>query len=77
VTLFAPRVAPGSAGVKPDGFGFTLLSCLTNQSIVVEASANLVNWQPIWTNTLFGTSAEFADSEWLQHPTRFYRTRSE
>jgi hypothetical protein len=33
--LFAP-IAPGSAGVKLGGFGFTL-TCLTNQSIVVEA----------------------------------------
>jgi hypothetical protein len=31
VMLFAP-IAPGSAGVKPGGFGFTLLPCLTNQS---------------------------------------------
>ena len=76
VMLFAPRVAPGSAGVKPGGFGFTL-TCLTNQSIVVEASANLVNWQPIWTNTLSGASADFVDPEWLNHSNRFYRARSD
>ena len=75
VMLFAPRVAPGSAGVKPGGFGFTL-TCLTNQT-AVEASANLVNWQPIWTNTLPGASADFVDPEWLQHPRRFYRARSD
>ncbi|HZO86418.1 MAG TPA: leucine-rich repeat domain-containing protein, partial [Verrucomicrobiae bacterium] len=76
VTLFAPRIAPGSAGVKPGGFGFTL-TCLTNQSIVVEASANLANWQPIWTNTLPGASADFVDPEWLHHPNRFYRAHSD
>ena len=76
VTLFAPRIATGSAGVKPGGFGFTLLPCLTNQTIVVEASANLVNWQPIWTNTLSGASADFVDPEWFHHPMRFYRARS-
>ncbi len=75
VMLFAPRVAPGSAGVKPGGFGFTL-TCLTNQT-VVEASANPVNWQPIWTNTLPGASADFVDPEWLQHPNRFYRARAD
>jgi len=75
VMLFAPRIGPGSAGVKPGGFGFTL-TCLTNPSIVVEASANLANWQPIWTNTLSGASADFVDPEWLHHPTRFYRARS-
>ena len=73
--LCAPGMAPGSAGMKPGGFGFTLTS-LTNQTIVVEASANLVNWQPIWTNTLSGASTEFVDPEWLQNPTRFYRVRS-
>jgi len=75
VMLFAPRIAPGSAGVKPGGFGFTL-TCLTNQT-VVEASANLVNWQPIWTNALPGASAEFVDPEWLQHSNHFYRARSD
>jgi hypothetical protein len=75
MTLFAPRMAPGTAGVKPGGFGFTL-TCLTNQTIV-EASANLVNWQAIWTNTLPGASADFVDPEWLQHPNRFYRARAD
>ena len=74
VMLFAPRIAPGSAGVKPGGFGFTL-ACLTNQTIVVEASTNLANWQPIWTNASPGTSADFIDPESLHHPARFYRAR--
>src|SRR6266542_3826586 len=76
VMLCPPQVAPGSAGMKPGGFGFTLTR-LTNQTIVVEASANLVNWQPIWTNTPPGASAEFVDPEWLQQPRRFYRARSD
>ena len=74
--LCAPQIAPGSAGMKPGGFGFTLTS-LTNQTIVVEASTNLVNWQPIWTNTLPGASAEFVDPEWENYPNRFYRARSD
>ena len=76
VMLCPPQIAPGGAGVKPGGFGF-ILTRLTNQTIVVEASANLVNWQPIWTNTLPGASADFVDPQWLQHPTRFYRARTE
>jgi hypothetical protein len=75
VMLCPPQIAPGSVGVKPGGFGFTLTR-LTNQTIVVEASTNLVNWQPIWTNSLPGASAEFVDPEWLQQPRRFYRARS-
>jgi len=76
VMLCPPRIAPGSAGMKPGGFGFTLTR-LTNQTIVVEASTNLVNWQPIWTNTLPGASADFVDPEWVNHPRRFYRARSD
>jgi hypothetical protein len=76
VMLCPPQIAPGSAGVKPGGFGFTLTR-LTNQTIVVEASTNLVNWQPSWTNTLPGASAEFFDPEWLNHSNRFYRARSD
>ena len=75
VMLCAPQIGPGSTGVKPGGFGFTLTR-LTNQTIVVEASANLVDWQPIWTNSVPGDSADFIDLEWLQHSNRFYRARS-
>jgi len=76
VMLCPPGMAPGSAGVKPGGFGFTLTS-LTNQTIVVEASTNLVNWQPICTNPPPGTSTNFVDPEWVNHPRRFYRARSD
>jgi hypothetical protein len=76
VMLCAPQIAPGSVGVKPGGFGFTLTR-LTNQTIVVEASTNLANWQPIWTNPPPGTSTNFVDPEWLNHPHRFYRARSD
>ena len=76
VMLCAPQIAPGSAGMKPGGFGFTL-TFLTNQTIVVEASTNLANWPPIWTNSLPGASAEFVDPEWLNHSNRFYRARAD
>ena len=75
VMLCPPQIAQGGAGMKPGGFGFTLTR-LTNQTLVVEASSNLVNWQPIWTNSLPGTSADFVDPEWLLHSKRFYRARS-
>jgi hypothetical protein len=71
----APQVGTGSAGVKPGGFGFTL-NGVTNQTIVVEASTNLVNWQPIWTSTLSTLSTNFADPDWANYPHRFYRLRS-
>ena len=62
--------------MKPGGFGFTL-TFLTNQTILVEASVNLMNWQAIWTNALPGTSADFVDAEWLNHSNRFYRALSD
>ena len=60
--------------LKPGGFGFTINGVL-NQTIVVEASTNLADWQSIWTNTLSAGSANFVDAQWLNHPHRFYRLR--
>ena len=71
----APQFGAGTAGVKPGGFGFTITG-VVNQTIVVEASANLATWQPVWTNTLSAVSANFVDPQWLNHPRRFYRMRS-
>ncbi len=73
VMLCPPQIAPG-------GFGFTVTR-LTNQTIVVEASTNLLNWQPIWTNpppgASAGASAGFVDPQWGTQPRRFYRARSD
>jgi len=71
----APQVATGTTGVKPGGYGFTI-GGVTNQTIVVEASTNLANWQPIWTNTLSAVSTNFVDPQWLNFTRRFYRLRS-
>jgi hypothetical protein len=71
----APQFGAGTAGVKPGGFGFTIAG-VTNQTIVIEASTNLIIWQPIRTNTLSAVSTNFLDPQWLNHPRRFYRMRS-
>src|SRR5262249_1103616 len=60
----APQIGTGSTGVKPGGFGFTVAGVI-NQTIVVEASTNLANWQPIWTNTMSDVSSDFVDPQWL------------
>jgi hypothetical protein len=61
-------------GLQTNQFGF-ITSWATNTSVVVEASANLVNpiWTPIQTNTL--TNGWFYFSEPVQSnvPGRFYR----
>jgi hypothetical protein len=56
--------------------GVGTLSGVVNQTIVVEASTNLADWQPIWTNTLSAVSTNFVDPQWLNHPHRFYRAQS-
>ena len=70
----AMQFRPGTAGMQPGGFGFAITG-IVNQIIRIEASTNLATWQPIWTNTLSAVSA-FVDPQWLNHPRRFYRMRS-
>ena len=72
----APQIGGGgSIGVQSNEFNFTITG-VTNQPVVIEASTNLVNWQPGWTNTLFAASINFADPQWTNYPNRFYRARS-
>jgi hypothetical protein len=56
-------------------FGFTL-SGPGGQTVVVDASDDLENWLPIWTNMLtFPAVVNFTDSEPSTNSTRFYRAR--
>jgi hypothetical protein len=72
----APQIGgSGSVGVQSNKFSFTI-SGVANQTIVVEASTNLVNWLPIWTNRLSGTSTNFTDSQTTNYPRRFYHVQS-
>jgi BspA type Leucine rich repeat region (6 copies) len=73
VELFWPPQM-GGGGVYSGNFSFTLTAG-TNQTIIVESSTDLINWQPVWTNTLTGTNATFTDPQWSNYPTRFYRAR--
>jgi hypothetical protein len=71
----APQIGgSGSVGIQSGNFEFTI-SGASGQGIVVEASTNLVNWQPVWTSRLTGATTNFIDSEWINFPTRFYRAR--
>jgi hypothetical protein len=77
VELFTPPQISGvggNVGVPSGNFSFTVTG-VSNQTIVVEASTNLVNWQPVWTNTLSGTNANFTDPQWTNFPSRFYRAQ--
>ena len=46
----------------------------TGYSVVVEASTDLTNWLPIWTNTFAGPT-NFSDAQSGVYSNRFYRTR--
>ena len=61
-------------GFSGGQFGFTLTGP-AGRSVVVEASADLVSWLPLWTNTFAG-SLNFSDSQSGVHPNRFYRART-
>jgi len=69
-----PQIGNGSIGVSSGNFSFTVTG-VTNQTIIVEASTNLVNWQPVWTNTLSGTNAIFTDPQWTNYSSRFYQVQ--
>jgi uncharacterized delta-60 repeat protein len=74
--LAQPTIArgDGSFGFISNQFGFNI-SGSAGQSIVVEASTNLVNWTPL-TNTILGSSPYFfSDPAAAGIPTRFYRAR--
>lgn len=63
-----------SRAAQSNKFGFTVVGT-NGMPFVVEVSADLASWQPIWTNTLSGTSTNFNDSRWTNFPNRFYRVR--
>jgi BspA type Leucine rich repeat region (6 copies) len=76
VMLNAPSPPITSIGIFSNEFGFTFNGTNT-QVFVVEASTNLVSWQPIQTNTLSGTTFNFTDLQWRNFPCRFYRVGAE
>jgi hypothetical protein len=60
-------------GFNAGHFGFNLTGPV-GQPVVVEASTDLVNWLPIWTNT---STLSFIDSQSGAFSRRFYRTRAQ
>ncbi len=63
---------------QTNGFGFKVINTGT-QPVVVDACASLANpiWIPLRTNTPSEGSFIFNDSQWTDHPVRFYRVRSQ
>ncbi|HZV33207.1 MAG TPA: leucine-rich repeat domain-containing protein [Verrucomicrobiae bacterium] len=70
VMLTPPQIA--SSGLQSGDFTFTITG-LINETVVIEASTDLVTWEPIYTNALDATNVLFSDPHWTDYPTRFYR----
>jgi hypothetical protein len=68
------QTADGSFGVQANQFGFNITG--NNLVVVVDASTDLINWQPVATNTLTGNPVYFSDAQWTNYPRRIYRLRS-
>lgn len=76
-SLLRPSVplGDGAFGVVSNRFGFHV-RCLAGKVVTVEASTNLAQWIPVFTNTV-GEGGQFYFSEgvWSTTPARFYRAR--
>jgi sugar lactone lactonase YvrE len=69
ITSFGP-----SFGFNTGQFGFTLTGP-SGQLVIVEASTDLSNWLPIWTNTFVTNALPFSDPQSGVYSHRFYRAR--
>lgn len=69
--MLNPSLRISEQGWQGNGFSFTVAGYVTNQIIIVEASTDLANWQPIQTNTS-GLPFNFTDSKWTNYQYRFY-----
>ena len=65
---------PCSPGIQANHFGLAITGA-SNLVVVIEACTNLANpnWYPLQTNTLNGNSLCFADPNWTDYGSRFYR----
>ena len=69
----------GTSSFKPwailgGAFGFGLTGP-AGQTVVVDASTDLANWLPIWTNTFMVGALQFSDPNCGVYSQRFYRAR--
>ena len=78
VTIPPPQIITGGTNfgfaTNGSGFGFNLNGAV-GQTIVVDGSTNLLNWTPLFTNTVGTNSVYFLDSTSTNFPGRFYRAR--
>jgi len=68
-------VTVGDVGVRSNQFGFTVVPWWWMNSLVIEATTNLINpvWTPVQTNNYITGPFYFSDPQWTNYPTRIYR----
>ena len=69
------EVSSGSLGSSASQFEFQFRG-RPGQVVVVEASTDLNQWQPLQTNILSSSASYFCDPGWKDYSRRFYRIRS-
>jgi hypothetical protein len=72
---WAPLV--GNVSAQSGSFSFSFVNA-NGLPVVIEASADLVNWQPVWTNNTpdgFFNATNFTDLQWTNYPNRYYRAQ--
>ncbi len=74
VRAFAIISSGPSFGFSGGQMGFALTGP-AGQAVVVDASTDLANWLPIWTNTMSVGPLQFSDPDTGVNSYRFYRAR--
>ncbi len=65
-----------TAGLTAAGFNLSL-STPTSSNVVIEASSDLTNWVPIYTNLDSTGSISFMDTSATNYPYRYYRAHTQ
>lgn len=68
---FPPQMTP--SGLDKNGAFTMALEIPSTLSYVIQASTNLMNWQPIFTNSAPPGLVDFTDDGSINYPVRFYR----
>ncbi|HEY3852755.1 MAG TPA: leucine-rich repeat domain-containing protein [Verrucomicrobiae bacterium] len=67
-----PPISESNPGIVTNEFAFTITGA-SNETVIVQASTNLLDWATVKTNTLPGAPLIFSDPNWRNYPQRFYR----
>jgi hypothetical protein len=69
-------ILSGNLGFRSNHFGFNL-SGISGQSVIIEASTDLLDWLSLSTNALGSGAVYFSDPGSTNFTRRFYRARLE